>query len=889
MKQETTDYQKKMTDLYHELDSNENGLSSDAVEQRLAAHGFNELQSKAKTPLWKVFLETFKDAMVIVLLIVAVVQIVMGHPLESVVIFAVLLLNSVVSVIQTKKAENSLDALKKLSSPSAKVLRNGAPETVPAREIVPGDVVLLDAGDFVPADGRLIEAGSLRIDEGMLTGESVPAEKNTAEIKGILPVGDRNNMVHSGTLVVYGRGKFLVSRTGKETEIGQVADLLENATTAATPLQRNLDRFSQKLGLAILALSLLIFGIQLARIFISGNPDIWPSVMNAFMFAVAVAVAAIPEALQSIVTIVLSLGTKKMAKQHAIIRKLSAVETLGATSIICTDKTGTLTQNKMTVVDSFFLENHEETQQQLLQTALLANDAAINEEGNKIGDPTEIALVDFGSEKQISAESLRKKYPRENELPFDSDRKLMSTVHTIDGKLQLLTKGAPDVIFQRSTHVKIGNKILPFDAKQLEKFQKQNEEFSNRALRVLAFAYRPVQTTDVTHEDENQLILLGLLAMIDPPREEVYQAITDAKNAGIKPIMITGDHKTTARAIAQEIGLFSKGDLALTGAELDQLTHDELMETLEKVTVYARVSPENKIRIVKAWQEKGHISAMTGDGVNDAPALKQADIGIAMGTGTDVAKDASAMVLTDDNFASIVNAIGVGRNVFDNIKKAVAYLFAGNLGAIITIIFALVMNWANPFTALQLLFINLVNDSVPAIALGMEKPEPNIMQRQPRNPRTGIFSGSTFISVAYRGILISIAVIVAQWIGMQQSAELGVAMSFSTLILSRTLQIFPARSNTQTVIGAGFFHNKIVLAAVGFCGLLYAGTLLPALRGLFSIPADFGQTQFFISLCLALAAVILMELTKVLLSVIQTNGKFLFSKKAPSFSDSSAK
>ncbi len=889
MKQETTDYQKKMTDLYHELDSNENGLSGDAVEQRLAAHGFNELQSKAKTPLWKVFLETFKDAMVIVLLIVAVVQIVMGHPLESVVIFAVLLLNSVVSVIQTKKAENSLDALKKLSSPSAKVLRNGAPETVPAREIVPGDVVLLDAGDFVPADGRLIEAGSLRIDEGMLTGESVPAEKNTAEIKGILPVGDRNNMVHSGTLVVYGRGKFLVSRTGKETEIGQVADLLENATTAATPLQRNLDRFSQKLGLAILALSLLIFGIQLARIFISGNPDIWPSVMNAFMFAVAVAVAAIPEALQSIVTIVLSLGTKKMAKQHAIIRKLSAVETLGATSIICTDKTGTLTQNKMTVVDSFFLENHEETQQQLLQTALLANDAAINEEGNKIGDPTEIALVDFGSEKQISAESLRKKYPRENELPFDSDRKLMSTVHTIDGKLQLLTKGAPDVIFQRSTHVKVGNKILPFNAKQLEKFQKQNEEFSNRALRVLAFAYRPVQTTAVTHEDENQLILLGLLAMIDPPREEVYQAITDAKNAGIKPIMITGDHKTTARAIAQEIGLFSKGDLALTGAELDQLTHDELMETLEKVTVYARVSPENKIRIVKAWQEKGHISAMTGDGVNDAPALKQADIGIAMGTGTDVAKDASAMVLTDDNFASIVNAIGVGRNVFDNIKKAVAYLFAGNLGAIITIIFALVMNWANPFTALQLLFINLVNDSVPAIALGMEKPEPNIMQRQPRNPRTGIFSGSTFISVAYRGILISIAVIVAQWIGMLQSAELGVAMSFSTLILSRTLQIFPARSNTQTVIGAGFFHNKIVLAAVGFCGLLYAGTLLPALRGLFSIPADFGQTQFFISLCLALAAVILMELTKVLLSVIQTNGKFSFSKKAPNFSDSSAK
>lgn len=886
------DYQKSVADLYQELSTNKQGLLKTEAESRLTTHGFNELQGKAKTPLWIVFLETFKDAMVIVLLIVAVVQIVMGHAIESAVIFAVLLLNSVVSVIQTKKAENSLDALKKLSSPNAKVLRDGMPVTIPAREIVPGDIVLLDAGDFVPADGRLIEAGTLRIDEGMLTGESVPAEKNTADISGVVPIGDRNNMVHSGTLVVYGRGQFLVSKTGKDTEIGQVADLLENATNAATPLQRNLDKFSQKLGLAILGLSILIFVIQIARIFIEGDPNILPSVMNAFMFAVAVAVAAIPEALQSIVTIVLSLGTKKMAKQNAIIRKLSAVETLGATSIICTDKTGTLTQNKMTVVDTFFLKSQgqeAETQKQLLQTAVLANDAAVNEDGKKIGDPTEIALVDFAAKQELSAESLRQAYPRKNELPFDSDRKMMSTVHQIEGTLQLLTKGAPDVIFQRSTHVKIGDQIVPFDEKYLKQFQKQNEEFSNRALRVLSFAYKPITSEEITLADENGLILIGLMAMIDPPREEVYQAIRDAKNAGIKPIMITGDHKTTARAIAKEIGLYTEGEIALTGAELDQLSHEELMDVLDKVTVYARVSPENKIRIVKAWQEKGNISAMTGDGVNDAPALKQADIGIAMGTGTDVAKDASAMVLTDDNFASIVNAIGVGRNVFDNIKKAVAYLFAGNLGAIISIIFALIMNWANPFTALQLLFINLVNDSVPAIALGMEKPEPNIMNRQPRDPRTGIFSGNTFISVAYRGILISAAVIVAQWIGMQQSAELGVAMSFSTLILSRTLQIFPARSNTQTVIGAGFFSNKIVLAAVGFCGLLYVGTLLPFTREIFSIPASFGYTQFFISLCLSLSAVALMELTKLFLAWYRSSATVKNGKKIPSFSDSSTK
>ncbi|MDA9470665.1 cation-transporting ATPase [Enterococcus sp. 5H] len=873
---EKTYYQESIEQLFQLFDSSEKGLSDEQAKRTLEANGYNELKAKEQTPTWKLFLETFKDVMVIVLLIVAVIQMILGSTIESIVIFAVLIINSIVSVIQTKKAEDSLDALKKLSSPSAKVLRNNQATMIPAREVVVGDIVLLDAGDFVPADGRLLEEGSLKIDEGMLTGESVPAEKKVTALHQTAQVGDRINMVFSGTLVVYGRGKFLVTNTGTTTEIGKVADLLNNATSSGTPLQRNLDRFSKKLGIAILLLSVMIFGIQTARIFIEGSSDIWPSVINAFMFAVAVAVAAIPEALQSIVTIVLSLGTSRMAKEHAIIRKLSAVETLGSTSIICTDKTGTLTQNKMTVVKSHLFseeimpdkESLTEDKRLLLNAAILANDASFNEAGKKIGDPTEIALIDFAEKLAIDTTDTRQAHPRLAELPFDSDRKMMSTVHEINGQKMLLVKGAPDVIISLSKRYLKNNQEHALDENSLEKLNAKIEEFSKEALRVLAFAYKPINTDQVTLDDETDFTFIGLLAMIDPPREEVFDAIKQAKSSGIKSIMITGDHKTTARAIAENIGLYEKGDLALTGAELDDLSEAELNEQLEKISVYARVSPENKIRIVRAWQNKGNISAMTGDGVNDAPALKQADIGIAMGTGTEVAKDAAAMVLTDDNFASIVRAIAVGRQVFDNIKKSVAYLFAGNLGAIIAIIFALVMDWNNPFTALQLLFINLVNDSVPAIALGTEKAEKNIMDRKPRDPNEGIFSGATLISVTYRGILIGLAVIIAQFIGMQQSIELGVAMSFSTLILARTLQIFPARSNSQTAISAGIFSNKAVVYAVLFCSLLYTFTLLPFVRDIFSIPAMFGMNEFLISFGLAIGAIILMELSKLIIIAV---------------------
>ena len=870
-------YQASLEEVMKDVSSQTTGLTGQESAKRLEENGYNQLKEAPKKSVWSLFLDTFKDAMVIVLLIVAVVQMVMGSYIESLVIFIVLMMNAVVSVIQTKKAEGSLDALKSLSAPDANVIRDGKETVILAKELVVGDVVILEAGDYVPADGRLIEAGSLKVDEGMLTGESVPVEKNLEVIDGTVPIGDRMNMVFSGTIVTYGRGLFIVTATGGQTEIGQVAGLLESTSEQKTPLQRGLDSFSKKLSLAILALSIVILVVQVVRIFVNGGSgDMTADIINAFMFAVAVAVAAIPEALQSIVTIVLSLGTNRMATQNAIIRKLPAVETLGSTSVVCTDKTGTLTQNKMTVVDYYLPsgesgkladtpESWSKAVKRLMDISLLANDANITENGEKIGDPTEVAFLDYSEVLNQPYRSVRSAYPRLQELPFDSDRKLMSTLHLIDDEHLLLTKGGPDIVLERSTHVLMGEEVVPLTKEILATIQTQNEDYSNRALRVLAFAYKPLENRELALEDENDLVFVGLMAMIDPPREQVPAAVADAKSAGIKTVMITGDHKTTAVAIAREIGISEEGDMALTGTELDALTEEELLQDLEKITVYARVSPENKIRIVRAWQSKGHISAMTGDGVNDAPALKQADIGIAMGSGTDVAKDASAMILTDDNFASIISAVKVGRNVFDNIKKAIAYLFAGNLGAIIAILFALVVGWDNPFTALQLLFINLVNDSLPAIALGMEKAEPTIMKRAPRDPNEGIFAGRTITSVANRGILIGIVVIIAQYIGMQHSSELGVAMAFSTLIWSRTLQTFPARSNSETAIKAGFFSNKMVLLAVAVCAALYGITLIPGIRQVFSIPSTFTIEYMAISIGLALLATVFMEISKLVI------------------------
>ncbi|WP_071458862.1 cation-translocating P-type ATPase [Bacillus massilinigeriensis] len=871
-------YRHGKDEVMSEIDSRESGLTKEEAASRLERDGYNEIADREKVPTWKLFLETFKDAMVIVLLAAAAVQILLGEMVESLIIFLVLLINSVISVVQTRKAESSLEALRNMSAPEAKVIRGGTKQTIPAKELVQGDIVFLEAGDYVPADGRILESGSLKVNEGMLTGESEAVEKITDTIAEEVPLGDRLNMVFSSSLVVHGRGTFVVTGTAEKTEVGKIADMLSTAEQKDTPLQRKLNDFSKKLGIGILLLCIAIFAVQALRIWFGGSEgDTTTALLQALMFSVAIAVAAIPEALQSIVTIVLSVGTNKMAKQHAIIRKLPAVETLGSTRIICTDKTGTLTQNKMTVTDHFLPfqtnerlpENHEdwsEAERQLVRIAVLCNDSYINEDGKEVGDPTEVALIQFAEKHGRKYEEIRASYRRKAELPFDSDRKRMSTMHDINGQNCMLVKGGPDVMFRQASAVFVDGQEQPMTDDLRARFEGANEEFSKQALRVLAYGYKilPDGKKTLSLEDETDLVLVGLTAMMDPPREAVYGSIEEAKKAGIRTIMITGDHKTTAQAIGRDIGLMDSNDIAVTGQELDRMSEDELDRELEKISVYARVSPENKIRIVRAWQKKGAITAMTGDGVNDAPALKQADIGIAMGSGTDVAKDSAAMILTDDNFVSIVNAVQVGRTVFDNIKKAIAYLFAGNLGAIIAILYAVMLNLPNPFTALQLLFINLVNDSLPAIALGMEKPEPNVMKRKPRAMDEGIFAGGTMKAVLTRGLLIGAAVIVSFYIGLEQSDEMGVAMAFTTLILSRTLQTFAARSNTQTAIRTGFFSNKYVIGAVVLGFLLYGVTVLPFARDVFSIPASFGLNEWLIATGISAGAVILMEIAKLL-------------------------
>lgn len=866
-------YKKEYSDVLKEVESTINGISEEEAKNRLQKNGPNELKEANKVPIWKMFLESFKDPLVIILLIAAIVQIFLGEFVESIIIFVVVILNSVLGVTQTRKAESSLDSLKKLSSPNAKVLRDGKKKTIPVRDIVVGDIVFLEAGDYIPADGRIIEAQTLKVVEGMLTGEAEAVLKHSDKIGEEVGIGDQRNMVFSGATVVYGRGTLVVTATGMNTEVGKVATLLETAGNKQTPLQAKLDDFGKKLGIIIMILAALIFIVQVIRGYISGK-NMSMLIFDSFMFAIAVAVAAIPEALSSIVTIVLAVGTKDMAKKQAIIRKLPAVETLGSTSVICTDKTGTLTQNKMTVVDFFMYGVSKETVKEkgndsdqveaINLSSTLCNDSEITEAGKEIGDPTEIALLHFATKRGIDYKELREKYDRLSEIPFDSDRKLMSTVNSINGNAIMFTKGAPDVVFSRSKYALNDGEIVEIDDKIIDQYKKINEEFSNRALRVLAFAIKDVPDDNFVPclEDEVEMTLVGLMAMIDPPREQVYDAVKEAIGAGIKTVMITGDHKTTASAIAKEIGIMTEGDISLTGQELDALSEVELKNKLEHITVYARVSPENKIRIVKAWQEKGYITAMTGDGVNDAPALKQANIGIGMGSGTEVAKDASAMVLVDDNFSTIVNAIEVGRTIYNNIKKSITYLFSGNLGGIIAILFAVFAGWANPFTTIQLLFINLVTDSLPAIALGFEKPEKNTMNRPPRDPNESILCKDTLKVVLTRGSIIGIVTILAQYIGMQSSDALGAAMAFVTITLSRIIQTFAARSNSETIYSLGLTSNKYALGAVVICLGMLSLTFLPFMRGIFAIPMTFEIGNLGVCLALAITAVGCMESSK---------------------------
>jgi len=828
MNKEKPIWKKSRMELFRDLNCTDEGLSSQEAKRRLEQNGPNELQAGKQKSTLRIFLEQFADFLVIILILAAAVSAALGDVESMAVILAVITMNAILGTVQTVKATASLDSLKKMSAPTAKVLRDGKVAQVPGREVTVGDVVVLEAGDSVCADGRLLECASLKCAESALTGESLPVEKDEDEIDGDVPLGDRKNMVFSGSFVTYGRAKFLVTATGMDTEMGKIAALLKSTEEKKTPLQVSLDQFGRKLSIGILVICAALFAVS---VFWRGE-----NVMNAFLFAVALAVAAIPEALSSIVTIVLSFGTQKMAKEHAIIRKLQAVEGLGSVSVICSDKTGTLTQNRMTVKKLYVAgktlsaeeaDFHDPIQEPLLRTALLCSDATVNESG-EVGDPTETALVRLGEDHGFDEEVTREKYPRLTEIPFDSDRKLMSTVHQLSGGLVMVTKGAVDVLLDRCI----------IDAAERAEVERVNEEFSSQGLRVLAFACRTVESTAINLEDENGLDFLGLIAMMDPPREESKAAVAKCIAAGIRPIMITGDHKVTASAIAKEIGIMTEGTEAVEGAVIETMTDEELREFVPKVSVYARVSPEHKIRIVRAWQERGCLVAMTGDGVNDAPALKQADIGVAMGiTGTEVAKDAAGMVLTDDNFATIVQAVKNGRNVYANIKKAIQFLLSGNTAGILTVLYASLAALPVPFAAVHLLFINLLTDSLPAIALGLEPHSDTVMQEKPRPRSEGILTKEFLVSVAVEGLIIALATIAAFHIGLVSGgAAVGSTMAFATLCLSRLFHGFNCKAARPVMFTRAFWNNKFLLGAFAVGALLLAAVLLiPPLEPLFQV------------------------------------------------------
>lgn len=839
-------------------------LTEAQVKQNQAKFGLNELVEGKKKSTVQIFLEQFKDFLVIILIAAAVVSGFLGDGESAVVILIVITINAILGTVQTVKAEQSLNSLKKLSGPEAKVLRNGTVVQIPSTEVTVGDLVMLEAGDYVPADGRIIENASLKIDESALTGESISVEKTLNALAGEMPLGDQVNMVFSGSFVTYGRGAFLVTAIGMETEVGKIAMLLKTTSEKRTPLQINLDQFGQKLSIIIIIFCAILFGINVVK----GG-----SVGDAFLFAVALAVAAIPEALSSIVTIVLSFGTQKMAKEHAIIRKLQAVEGLGSVSIICSDKTGTLTQNKMTVEDYYVNEKciaadqidmEDPDQKRLMLFSILCNDST-NVNGQEIGDPTETALINIGSKMGIQALDVRNKYPRESENPFDSDRKLMSTAHSLNGEHVMVIKGAVDVLLGRMNRIQSGSEIRTITQQDICKIEEQNQEFSKSGLRVLAFAYKHITEGQVLSvEDESDLIFLGLISMMDPPREESAAAVAECKKAGIKPIMITGDHKVTAAAIAKRIGILNDDSEACEGAEIDSMTDEELKQFVERISVYARVSPEHKIRIVRAWQEKGNIVSMTGDGVNDAPALKQADIGVAMGiTGSEVSKDAASMVLTDDNFATIIKAVENGRNVYKNIKGSIQFLLSGNFGAILAVLYASVAGLPVPFAPVHLLFINLLTDSLPAIALGLEPHTRAVMEEKPRPMNESILTRDFLMRIGTEGLAIGITTMIAFLIGYQDgNAVLASTMAFGTLCTARLVHGFNCKSNKPVLFTRAFLNNAYLIGAflIGLA-LITCVMMIPALQSIFKVQT-LTVTQLIIVYGLALLNLPVIQIMK---------------------------
>lgn len=859
-------YQFSAEEVKQDINGKQEPLTAAEVKAHQEKFGPNELvEGKKKTTL-QIFLEQYKDFLVIILIAAAIVSGFLGDAESAIVILIVITINAILGTVQTVKAEQSLASLKKLSGPEAKVLRDGSVVPIPSAEVTVGDIVMLDVGDYIPADGRLLESASLKVDESALTGESLGVEKMTDAIEGEVPLGDRTNMVYSGSFVTYGRGSFVVTGIGMETEVGKIASLLKTTSEKKTPLQVNLDQFGQKLSIIILVFCGILFGINVFR---GGN------IGDAFLFAVALAVAAIPEALSSIVTIVLSFGTQKMAKEHAIIRKLQAVEGLGSVSIICSDKTGTLTQNKMTVEQYYVNETvipadkidvKDSEQEKLMYFSILCNDST-NVDGVEIGDPTETALINLGSKLGLDIQKIRGEYPRESENPFDSDRKLMSTKHTIDETPIMVVKGAVDVIMGRTASIQCGDEVRAITPEDIEKIEAQNQSFSREGLRVLGFAYKAVSAEEeLSLEDENNLTFLGLIAMMDPPREESMAAVAECKRAGIRPIMITGDHKVTAAAIAKRIGILEDESEACEGAVIDSMSDEELKNFVEGISVYARVSPEHKIRIVRAWQEKGNIVAMTGDGVNDAPALKQADIGVAMGiTGSEVSKDAASMVLTDDNFATIVKAVENGRNVYQNIKNSIQFLLSGNFGAILAVLYASIAGLPVPFAPVHLLFINLLTDSLPAIALGLEPHSKKVMDEKPRPMNESILTKDFLTKIGTEGLCIGITTMIGFMIGLTGeggNAVLASTMAFGTLCTARLVHGFNCKSDYPVIFSKRLWNNIYLIGAF-LLGLVLITCVMtiPALDEVFKVQT-LTFTQLLIVYGLALVNLPIIQLMK---------------------------
>ncbi|MFD1421556.1 cation-translocating P-type ATPase [Lactiplantibacillus songbeiensis] len=875
MSKVTPKYQQALPAIYQELQTDEHGLSQAAAAKRLEQYGHNALNQQKSTSLLQKFIAQFKDFMIIVLLVAALIAAFTGEAVDAIIILLVVVLNAVFGVFQEAKAEEAINALKEMAAPDATVLRDGQLQTVKSDDLVPGDIVSLEAGDIVPADLRLIESASLKVEESALTGESVPVEKQAETLTaGDLAIGDRVNMAYMNSNVTYGRGTGIVVATGMQTEVGRIAGMIEAADETTTPLQANLTQLGKSLTILILVIAAVVFGIGMVR----GSE----SLINMLLTAISLAVAAIPEGLPAIVTITLALGTQRMAKRHALVRKLPAVETLGSTDIIASDKTGTLTQNKMTVEMLYVNQElvdakptHLATDSHLAQVMILSNDTKIMSDG-LAGDPTETALVQYNLDQAYPVDQLLQNYPRVSEVPFDSERKLMSTIHPLtNGKFLVAVKGAPDELLKRVTAVEINGDVTPITKALRDSILATNHELATQALRVLMFAYKEISAVPTTVDSatvETDLVFAGMVGMIDPERPEVEQAVIEAKSAGIRPLMITGDHRDTAEAIAVRLGIIDAGDDAavITGAELDELSDAEFDKKVSDYSVYARVAPEHKVRIVNAWQHRGKVVAMTGDGVNDAPALKAADIGIGMGiTGTEVSKGASDMVLADDNFATIVVAVEEGRKVFANIQKAIQYLLSANLGEVLTLFMMTMLGW-QILAPVHILWINLVTDTLPAIALGVEPTEKNIMKHQPRGRKSNFFSGGVFSSIIYQGLLEGGITLLVYWLALtypvHASASLAHAdaltMAFITLGLIQLFHAFNSKSIHQSLFTVGLFRNKFFNWAIVIAFALLAMTVVvPGFNSIFHVtPLD--AYQWGIILAASLSMVIIVEIVK---------------------------